>query len=264
MRIKNRIKDGSIENESYQKFLKLFTKIKGFNFPNIRKKERSSKFLLEAVRNIDAMYEIWIFFELLYYFTKFGDVKLELNSMPHFFQFVINHQKVKLYYEKTFLENETIAWASTHEPDFTIQTDREIIGVLDAKNYQFREEEKPKNKILAYMTNLGTGYGGIIWPKDSMEYNFPSTKSTSTKYHNDLKLAFYSLNPETIMNQTNILDTMLGKIHDEIKNRLEPATKCPKCGITAIGNSDMEKLFGFRKMDGISRVQSWCRECRSL
>ncbi len=90
--------------------------------------------------------------------------------------------------------------------------------MLDAKNYQFREEEKPKNKILTYMTNLGTGYGGIIWPKDSMEYNFPNAKSTSIKCHNDLKLAFYSLNPATIMNQTNILDIILRKIHDEIEN----------------------------------------------
>ncbi|BDQ31728.1 hypothetical protein NZNM25_18660 [Nitrosopumilus zosterae] len=265
LEIKNRIKEGHIENESYSKLLKWFRKVKGFNFPNIRKKDRSGKFLREATKNIDEMYEIWIFFEILHYFTKYVDVKLELNSMPHFLQFTLNHQEVKLYYEKTFVEDESFAWVNTHEPDFTIQTNQEIIGVLDAKNYNFPDEDAPKNKILAYMTNLGTGYGGIIWPKDSMEYIFPrNNKSDSTKYHKNLKLVFYSLNPNTIMNQTNILETVLEKIYLEIRNRLESATKCPKCGIVAIGNSEIERLFGYRKMGEITRVQSWCRECRSL
>ena len=30
------------------------------------------------------------------------------------------------------------------------------------------------------------------------------------------------------------------------------------------GNLEIEKLFGFRKMNDVTRVQSWCRECRSL
>lgn len=38
---------------------------------------------------------------------------------------------------------------------------------------------------------------------------------------------------------------------------------CPQCGKTAIGGSDLEKIFGFRAMGNSIRVQSWCIECRN-
>ena len=40
--------------------------------------------------------------------------------------------------------------------------------------------------------------------------------------------------------------------------------KCPKCGKIAQSRLDIEKKFGFRNMDGISRSQSWCRNCRNI
>ena len=262
--IKTRIKEGLIENKSYSALLKWFSKIKTFNFPNIRKKEHTANFLREAEKNIDAMYEIWIFFELLYHIDKkVEDIKLELNSIPHFIQFTLNHQEIKLYYEKKFLEGDNFAWAKKHVPDFSIISNHEIIGVLDAKNYSFHDDETPRDKILSYMTNLGTGYGGIIWPHNSLEYNFPrKNKSDSTKYHKNLKIVFYSLDPQMIANQFIDVEKTMNGIFTEIKNRLDPATKCPKCQIVAIGNVDIERLFGFRIIDGITRTQSWCRECR--
>lgn len=39
--------------------------------------------------------------------------------------------------------------------------------------------------------------------------------------------------------------------------------KCPLCGREARGMAEVEKLFGYRNMDGFVRVQSWCRSCRS-
>ena len=86
----------------------------------------------------------------------------------------------------------------------------------------------------------------------------------STKHHNDLKLASYSLNPDSIMTSVNDIEDTLKKIFTEINNRLEPSTECPKCGIVAISNLEIEELFGFRKMSGVRRVQSWCKGCRSL
>lgn len=41
-------------------------------------------------------------------------------------------------------------------------------------------------------------------------------------------------------------------------------TKCPACGKTADTIQDIDKLFGFRNMNGFVRSQSWCRDCRKL
>jgi len=41
-------------------------------------------------------------------------------------------------------------------------------------------------------------------------------------------------------------------------------TSCPNCGLEASGHSEIVERFGLRLMeDGVTRVQSWCRECRS-
>lgn len=39
-------------------------------------------------------------------------------------------------------------------------------------------------------------------------------------------------------------------------------TKCPACGKTAASLDDIDKLFGFRNMNGFIKSQSWCRDCR--
>lgn len=266
LKVSRRLKEGVIENTAYKKLLDWFIKMKTYNFPDIEKKDRSTKFLRDAVKNIDEMYEIWIFFELLHYFKRFVDAKLVLNSEHQSIQFIAQYQNVELFYEKAFSENTEFAWVHDHTPDFTILSNNQVLGVLDAKNYKNPEEtESPKNKILAYMTNLSTGFGGVIWPNsNNSEYIFPRSNGTdSTKYHDKLKLALYSLNPRAMMENTDTVDSAFDKIFTEIKNRLEPATKCPKCGKVAIGKLEMEKLFGTRIVDGIARSQSWCRECKS-
>lgn len=40
------------------------------------------------------------------------------------------------------------------------------------------------------------------------------------------------------------------------------STSCPHCKKFAVGMDSIHKEFGFRIMDGVVRVQSWCRECR--
>jgi len=42
------------------------------------------------------------------------------------------------------------------------------------------------------------------------------------------------------------------------------ACPCRGCSTTANNANDVERLFGLRDMDGTTRVQSYCRECRSL
>ena len=40
--------------------------------------------------------------------------------------------------------------------------------------------------------------------------------------------------------------------------------RCPKCGKESKSRQEIEKEFGFRNMDGITRSQSWCRNCRKI
>ena len=51
--------------------------------------------------------------------------------------------------------------------------------------------------------------------------------------------------------------------HSESKQAQNISTECPKCEKTATNREDVEKLFGFRNMDGFIRVQSYCRDCRT-
>lgn len=39
-----------------------------------------------------------------------------------------------------------------------------------------------------------------------------------------------------------------------------PQARCPRCGVVG----PVETRFGYRKIDGKRRPQSWCRECRQL
>lgn len=50
--------------------------------------------------------------------------------------------------------------------------------------------------------------------------------------------------------------------HSDIIPSINYITKCPACGKTADSIQDIDKLFGFRNMNGFVRSQSWCRDCR--
>jgi len=50
--------------------------------------------------------------------------------------------------------------------------------------------------------------------------------------------------------------------HSESDKAKNVSAKCPRCEKIAINREDVEKLFGFRNMDGFLRPQSWCRDCR--
>ena len=52
--------------------------------------------------------------------------------------------------------------------------------------------------------------------------------------------------------------------HRENIPSINYVTKCPACGKTADTIQNIDKLFGFRNMNGFVRSQSWCRDCRKL
>ena len=45
---------------------------------------------------------------------------------------------------------------------------------------------------------------------------------------------------------------------------MRDSTLCPHCLKTATGLDSIIKYFGLRNMDdGVTRVQSWCKDCRN-
>ena len=45
---------------------------------------------------------------------------------------------------------------------------------------------------------------------------------------------------------------------------MRDSTLCPHCSKTAIGIDSIIEDFGLRNMsDGVTRVQSWCKDCRN-
>jgi len=50
--------------------------------------------------------------------------------------------------------------------------------------------------------------------------------------------------------------------HSKTEISAKEYAKCPKCGKISNSRQGIDKEFGFRNMDGISRPQSWCRICR--
>lgn len=55
-----------------------------------------------------------------------------------------------------------------------------------------------------------------------------------------------------------------GIIYRHVKDKIsaKERAKCPKCGKISRSRQEIEKEFGFRNIDGITRSQSWCRTCR--
>lgn len=52
------------------------------------------------------------------------------------------------------------------------------------------------------------------------------------------------------------------KKHSESEIAKNVVAKCPKCDKTVSIHEEVERLFGFRNMNGFIRPQSWCRDCR--
>ena len=72
--------------------------------------------------------------------------------------------------------------------------------------------------MLAYMTNLDTNYGAILSPNfREREYVYP--KNTISRYHFDLKLSSYRLNPRDEETTIRSNQVTMAKILDEIRAR---------------------------------------------
>jgi hypothetical protein len=218
-----RFKQGLIRNRKYIDLLEWIEKYKKLN---IRMPDRSSTtLLLESLKDIDVLYEVWIFFEFIDFVTNSGwkiDTK-GLRENERFFE--IEHSGVNIicHYEKEF-NHDNHTWTVNAKPDFTFMVDDSIVGVFDAKNYDdARNNAKADaiNKMLGYMTNLDADYGALIFPEYRSEEFFYPRKCDKPKYHFNLKLANYQMEPADSKSAIEILKQSLSKMFEELFRRIE-------------------------------------------
>lgn len=216
-----RINDGLIDNRKYHELVQWITQFRAFDLPRLATRSKTRNFLLESTKNLDTMYEIWIFFEILHHFQKYSKVDLILDEYPQFFEFRVDGKLFRFYYERKFELGDKHAWATPHTPDFTVMHDEKIIAVFDAKNWKHKpkEEDSPINKILSYITNLDVSYGAIFWIKnESTELIYPRIdKNDTPKFHNRLKVAQYKMNPYGKNEDFKQYESVLDKIYHEIE-----------------------------------------------
>ncbi len=115
-------------------------------------------------------------------------------------------------------------------PDFLIRLANNVTLVLEIKGID-DSQNKAKRKYLkdwVDVVNENGGYGTWTWD-----------------------VAFHPSEVRGIIDK-----------HNKTRVSAREYAKCPKCARTARTRQKVEKEFGFRNVDGISRPQSWCRGCR--
>jgi hypothetical protein len=124
-----------------------------------------SRHIIEPLLNVDTIYEIWIFMEFIEFLYEKGlliDFRFDANQ---YCKFEYGGNILTFWYNRQFTEADN-SWIQIHTPDFTAMIGKEIIAIFDAKNYSKSSSSVPDsiNKMLAYMINLDTNFGALIYP----------------------------------------------------------------------------------------------------
>ena len=214
------VRNGKIRN---RKYLELITWIEKFYNLNLHLISKSiTNFPLETLENLDTIYEAWIFFEMLDYYSNKELIK-ETQLIDEEYYFIFNYEgiNVKILYDKTFTKEKSIAWAVRSKPDFTVLVDDVIIATFDAKNYNKSTWLKGEaiHKILGYMTNLDCGLGALFFPNFKTNiFKFPDGKESF--YHHDLTVYHYQMKPAETDEALEIKQKTLDSMHEEIIKKI--------------------------------------------
>ena len=117
-------------------------------------------------------------------------------------------------------------------PDFLIRLDNDVMLVLEIKGKD-DDQNRTKRKYLAEwvdVVNQDGRYGTWVWD-----------------------VAFHPAEVRGIITK-----------HSKTEISAREHAKCPRCKKTASSRQEIDKLFGFRNMNGLRRAQSWCRKCRKM
>jgi superfamily II DNA or RNA helicase len=140
------------------------------------------------------------------------------------------------------------------------------VVLVDSDKGHYDDKVDEKNGIVIY---TGTGEGDQGFDKGMGKFNSrvrDSEKLTLLYFHkpekNKLIFKFpVQYESHSFANEKNLE----GKDRSVIKFRLRIVlAKCPVCKKIASTSEQIFDLFGYRNMKGITRTQSWCRDCRKL
>jgi len=214
------VSNGKIRNKKYLELIQWMEKFHQLNLRLVS--ESITNFPLETLENLDTIYEAWIFFEMIDYYSKKGKlVEVQLKDDPNYFIFEHDGIEIEMRYDYKFSKDKETAWAVGSKPDYTVLVGDTIIATFDAKNYS-SSERKPDaiHKILAYMTNLDCGFGALFFPKfETISDHFPKTGEKSF-YHHDLTVYHYQMKPAETDEALEIKQKTLDSMHEEIIKKI--------------------------------------------
>lgn len=216
----SRINQPSPYFNSYKNLMNWIRKYKRLNIKMISK--FTSNYPLETLENLDTIYEAWLFFEFIDYFSNEGIItKIQIDQEPKYFEFIIDDHTFTFFYEKRYPKGSEHAWAVESHPDFSILENNKIVAVFDAKNYgALTTSGDATHKMLAYMTNLDCGFGGLFFPNfNTVEYKFPRENDKPT-HHFDLLLGHYNMKPQGTTDAINVKNASLKMIKSQLTRRL--------------------------------------------
>ena len=168
---KKRILQGTIKNPYYFELMKWIQKFRDLGIKSFDKQSPTQN-ILESLKNVDTIYEIWIFMEFVTYVKEKGYLKkFELGEIPKC-TIAYDGSEITFWYGKNFIPRDGIVWAKHHNPDFVAQLNDIVLGVFDAKNYSLKTPRgETQDKILAYLNNFDTNFGALIYPNYPEDWN---------------------------------------------------------------------------------------------
>ncbi len=198
---KKRITDDKIKNKNYIRLLDWIEKFRDLRINNIDNKS-STRHILESLKNVDTVYEIWIFMEFVSYLrSRDLLINFDLGDNPNC-QFNHNGTVITFWYARSFDPVEQIVWAKPHDPDFIAMIGNKVLGVFDAKNYAEGESlGGTHDKMLSYMNNFDTNFGALIYPNYPISWDSMDEQKKMNKIIPILKEKFPDAMPSEIKNK---------------------------------------------------------------
>jgi len=213
-----RIKEGIVQNKKYLDLLRWIKKFRELNIRIVSNK--TTNFPIETLKDLDTIFEAWIFFELMEYFDEKKMISYK-NLKEKQFLVKYGTEVITIFYEKKYKQNKGHAWAVDSWPDFSVEQDGRIIAVFDAKNYGKSSGNlgDAKHKILGYLMNLDADFGGLFFPHYGTE-PIEHQRKIKDDVFLKLKVGYFKLQPSTSADAIKEKQQILDTIYEEIRKSI--------------------------------------------
>ena len=159
--VHNRIQIYRTLDKSYGELFSWVEKFKKYSILQLSD-NNVSHLTIDTIKNIDIIYEVWVFAEIVDYIIKKYHAKINFN-LKKCIEFQFDDKTFQIFYERPFSDKEV--WVEKSNPDFSIYCNEKLIAIIDTKNYLAEPIEPGRSKILAYMMNLKCNFGVGIFPR---------------------------------------------------------------------------------------------------